>query len=104
LTAHDRIAELVRNCTGFDWDAGNKTKSLDKHGVSVTEAEHSFFNIPLLFSTARNSREERFSVHGKTDVGRKLFVVFTIRGTLLRVISARPMHEIERKAYHEQGH
>jgi uncharacterized DUF497 family protein len=73
------------------------------HGVSELEAEQVFFNILLLFSAARNSTEERLSVHGKTDLGRELFVVFTIRTDLIRVISARPMHEIERKQYHAEA-
>jgi uncharacterized DUF497 family protein len=33
---------------GFEWDAGNARKSVDKHGVSQAEAEEAFFNQPLL--------------------------------------------------------
>ncbi len=35
---------------GFDWDAGNARKSEEKHGVSQTEAEQVFFNVPLLLA------------------------------------------------------
>jgi hypothetical protein len=36
---------------------------------------------------------------GRTDGGRLLTVVFTVRGQLLRVISARPMSRRERRGY-----
>ena len=36
---------------------------------------------------------------GETDIGRLLFVVFTIRNNLIRVISARDMNRRERKVY-----
>ena len=39
---------------------------------------------------------------GQTNAGRPLAVVFTIRGTLVRVISARDMSRRERRIY-EQG-
>jgi uncharacterized DUF497 family protein len=36
---------------------------------------------------------------GHTDAGRLLTVVFTVRGTRIRVISARAMSKRERKIY-----
>ena len=36
---------------------------------------------------------------GRTDAGRLLTVVFTMRRSLLRVISVRPMSRRERKGY-----
>lgn len=88
---------------GFEWDAGNDRKSLDKHGVSKAEAEQLFFNEPLLvMPDSRHSLQEaRFHALGKTDEGRLLHVTFTLReeGTLIRVISARSMHRKERSTY-----
>jgi hypothetical protein len=40
---------------------------------------------------------------GKTDSGRRLFVVFTIRGELVRVISARDMNRNELRSYEKYG-
>ena len=86
---------------GFDWDDGNRTKNWEKHQVSSSECEEVFFNIPLLlFADAAHSLDEpRFYVLGKTNAGRRLFLVFTVRGTKMRVISARPMSRRERKMY-----
>jgi hypothetical protein len=46
-----------------------------------------------------SATEARFYALGQTDAGRGLFVVFTIRGALIRVISARDMSRGERKEY-----
>lgn len=88
---------------GFEWDAGNARKSVDKHGVSQAESEQVFFNEPLLMlEDARHSLvEPRFHALGQTNDGRRLHVTFTLRrnDTLIRVISARDMHRKERTVY-----
>ncbi len=91
--------------SGFDWDAGNARKSVEKHDVSQAEAEQVFFNEPLLMVLdARHSAEER-RIHalGRTDDGRLLHITFTLRHdeTKIRVISARDMSRKER-SYYEQ--
>lgn len=92
---------------GFDWDQGNSRKSTDKHGVSQAEAEQIFFNDPLLVvgDPRHSDREARFHGLGRTDAGRLLHVTFTLRGhdTLIRVISARPMHRKERVRYEQES-
>ena len=49
--------------TGFDWDAGNQKKSLDKHAVTCDEAEQVFVNAPLkvLFDPAHSEAEPTHS-------------------------------------------
>ena len=91
--------DRVRACTGFQWDGGNSDKIWIKHGVSRAEAEQVFFNQPLIVAPdqAHSHAEERFFVLGKTNAGRRLFAAFTIRGVLIRVISARDMSESERR-------
>ena len=87
---------------GFQWDFGNARKN-DKHGVTQQEAEQVSLNQPvLLLEDVRHSgNEARFHALGQTSVGRMLHVAFTIRGagTLIHVISARPMHRRERIVY-----
>jgi uncharacterized DUF497 family protein len=92
---------------GFDWDEGNSRKSTDKHGVSQAETEQIFFNDPLLVldDPRHSEREARFHALGRTDAGRLLHVTFTLRhdDTLIRVISARPMHRKERVRYEQES-
>lgn len=93
--------EIVSRCIGFDWDDGNLLKNWDKHGVSASECEQVFFNQPLVISPdAVHSRNEtRFYTLGKSDSGKQLFIVFTVRNNLIRIISARDMNRKERGAY-----
>lgn len=85
----------------FQWDEGNDTKNWIKHKVSKLESEQVFFNEPLLlFHDHKHSEEEdRYYVLGHTDNHRKLMIVFTHRGSQIRIISARDMSEKERKIY-----
>ena len=86
----------------FEWDAGNSTKSLRKHGATCQEAEAVFRErefVPLGEQYKPPSAEPRFAVLGKPAGGKLLFVVFTIRKQFIRVISARPMNDKERKFY-----
>ena len=89
------------NITGFEWDKGNLNKNWDKHHVSSGECEEVFFNEPYYtyFDESHSISENRFYVLGETNAKRCLFIVFTIRRNMLRVISARDMHKNERKSY-----
>ena len=90
---------------GFQWDRGNAGKNLLRHGVEDWECEQVFFNSPLLVldDPKHSVFEKRWAAFGKTDAGRFLVVVFTKRGNLLRVISARDMSQKERRIYEENG-
>lgn len=91
----------LTHCQGFDWDHGNQHKSWIKHGVTQGECEQIFFNNPLLLhdDLKHSALESRHYALGKTDQNRKLYVVFTIRKNLIRVISAREMNKKERGHY-----
>ena len=88
---------------GFNWDDGNARKSQLKHSVSQSESEQIFFNDPLLVlpDSKHSHMEPRFHALGQTDSGRKLHITFTLRdgARLIRVISARDMHNKERTIY-----
>jgi uncharacterized DUF497 family protein len=87
---------------GFEWVSGNARKN-EKHGVSQQEAEQVFFNQPLhlLEDSEHSGGEPRIHALGATNEGRLIHTSFTIRasGTLIRIISARPMHRKERVVY-----
>lgn len=95
---------VINNCIGFEWDVGNSDKNWSKQQVSSLECEQIFFNTPLLlYSDDKHSCQElRYYVLGRTDNDRLLFVVFTTRNNLIRVISARDMSKKERKIYEEK--
>ncbi len=67
--------------------------------MTPEEAEDVFFQEPLVVrSDTRHSREEsRYYALGHTAAGQLLFVVFTVRRSLIRVISVRDMNRNERE-------
>ena len=95
------ILERLSACTGCDWDAGNAKKNQATHGVTDGESEQLFFNRPLVAAPddQHSGSEPRFHALGRTSAGRLLMAVFTIRGDLVRVISARDMGRRERRVY-----
>jgi hypothetical protein len=94
-------ADPLENCTGFDWDEDNAQKNWDRHRVAPEEAEDVFFHEPLVIrSDLRHSkREKRYYALGKTGADRRLFVVFTVRRELIRVISVRDINRNETATY-----
>ncbi len=91
----------LAHCTGFEWDAGNADKNWERHNVSPGESEQLFFQRPLLIAPdlAHSRDEPRYAALGRTAAGRWLTLIFTVRGTLIRVISARDMSRRERRVY-----
>jgi uncharacterized protein len=89
--------------TGFEWDKGNEQKNV-KHGVTPAEAEQIFLNEPLIVldDLKHSDTEQRYHALGQTVEGRLLHITFTIRTTLIRVISARNMHRKERAIYEQE--
>jgi hypothetical protein len=103
MDAIDRLS----TCTGFDWDEANTTKNWERHRVTPEEAEDVFFHDPFImqFDPNHSKREKRYWALGKTGKERKLFVAFTVREKLIRVISVRDMSRRELEVYerHEKS-
>ena len=89
---------------GFQWDEGNSLKNWKKHNVTISECEQVLFNKPMIVSSDEkySDSEKRWFLLGRTDLDRKLFLVFTSRGNLIRVVSARDMNKKERDIYNEE--
>ena len=95
------FAELTGRLAGFDWDGGNAEKIWVRHVVSRNEAEEVFFHRPVFVAedAKHSTQEHRYLLLGRTNAERRLAVIFTLRGDLVRVISARPMSRKERTHY-----
>ena len=100
-------AHPLDDCVGFDWDEANAQKNWEQHQVTQQEAEDVFFNEPLVVrgDIRHSQREKRYYALGQTSRGRHLFVAFTIRRKLIRVISVRNMNRREQEFYgkHEEA-
>ena len=86
--------------TGFEWDAGNLTKSAGKHHVTPDEAEEIFFRAPWIVDDTRpEDPEPRWAAIGRSERDRVLRVLFTVRKNKIRPISCRPASRSERSFY-----
>ncbi len=90
---------------GFEWDEGNQDKCT-KHGVSLAEIEGLFERaLAVIADPAHSQTEQRLKAIGRSDTGRMILVVFTLRRhgkhRLVRPISARYMHRKEVEYYEE---
>ncbi len=86
---------------GFDWDNFNINKNWQKHNVTPKECEQVFFNKPLMiYQDAIHSQHEiRYTALGRSDEKRRLIIAFTVRGSKIRIISARDQSQKERILY-----
>jgi len=99
------MSEILKDCEGFLWDKGNSEKNWIKHHVTRLECEEIFFNLPLVISDdlKHSKTEKRYYALGKSKSEKYLFISFTVRKNMLRVISARDINRKERKIYEENS-
>ncbi|MBI1883462.1 MAG: BrnT family toxin [Chlamydiae bacterium] len=82
----------------FEWDSGNREKNFLKHSVTCEECEEVFFDPHkrILKEILYAGKEKRFLLMGRSKALRSLFIVFTVRGRRIRIISARDLNRKER--------
>ena len=84
----------------YEWDSAKNRANLAKHGVDFADAVAVFEDDLALTRPDIESRgEPRFVTLGVDAFGRHLVVVFTERGTRIRIISARLATKQERTSY-----
>lgn len=88
----------------FEWDEGNKNKN-ERHGVTAKEIEKAFFDSgKVIFKDVLHSQEEeRYIALGKTDAGRLLYTVFTMRKEKVHIISSRDINKKEVRLYEKKA-
>jgi len=73
----------------FDWDNAKERANRKKHGIGFRVATRVFLDPHAVEFDDRDARGElRFNAIGLVD-GRMLFVTYTVRGDVVRIISAR---------------
>lgn len=83
----------------FEWDENKRQTNIRKHDVDFVEILELFNGRTLIQEGDRYAYDEqRFQALGMTK-GVVYFVVFTMRGDSIRIISARHAKPKERKIY-----
>lgn len=85
----------------YDWNRDKALANFEKHGVSFFEAAGAFDDAEGLDAAdeAHSRREERRVRLAQSRGGRLLVIAYTLRGTDVRIISARLANRKERARY-----
>ena len=75
----------------FTWDSAKAATNRDKHGVSFEEASTCFSDSGQIafYDPDHSVDEDRELLIGHSSEGRLLIVSYTLRGSAIRIISAR---------------
>lgn len=96
--------KLEKNALEFEWDNGNIKKNI-KHKIEDKESEEAFFdkNKQEYPDPEHSKKEVRKIIVGKTKKGKILFIVYTIRNTKIRIISARDLNKRKEADLYEKA-
>ena len=85
----------------FEWDEAKAMTNVRKHGVGFEEATTIFGdpNAITIFDVEHSDEEDRFIDIGLSASRRVLVVVYTERGTRIRIINCRKVTPVERRQY-----
>ena len=86
----------------FEWDEEKAALNLKKHGVRFETAALVFNDVNRieLFDYTHSVYEDRYNTIGQVD--EILFVVYTERKAITRIISARIATPAERRMYYDR--
>lgn len=88
----------------FEWHVEKARENLKKHNVSFEEAR-TVFNDPFSITIAdpeHSTDEDRYIDIGLSAKGQILVVVYTERGSNIRIISCRKATNAERRVYEQE--
>ena len=86
----------------FEWDENKNKNNIRKHKVSFHEARTVFTSPELTEKDDLHSQDEqRYKTIGYSNRNRLLTVIYTERGDVIRIISARKANTLETENYHE---
>ena len=87
----------------FEWDPKKDQENVKEHGVHFEAAERIFFDYHRMerHDDDSSDTEDRWQTMGL--FGDVLFVVYTERGDVIRIMSARTAEPFERRIYYGDG-
>jgi hypothetical protein len=85
----------------FEWDENKANANFQKHGISFDKAKTVFDdpNSITISDSKHSSSEDRYIDIGLSSQGQLLVVVYTERGSKIRIISSRKPTAKEAEVY-----
>ncbi len=86
----------------FEWDENKNNLNIEKHGISFEEAKSIFDDENNSTEQTNRNDEYRYKIVGL--IFEKLFtVIYTVRNSIFRIISARRANKSEEKKYNDKN-
>ena len=82
----------------YEWDDAKRQINLNKHGIDFTDVQQLFDGRPVITVQSPYPDERRLLTTGMIE-DRFVTVVWTLRITVIRIISARRSRDAEKRAY-----
>jgi uncharacterized protein len=89
---------MLRLPEGYEWDDDKASANLEKHGIAFEDAVVIFGSAVFEVCSITHG-EVRIAATGVLAGELEITVVYTVRGTRYRIISARRARTSERQAY-----
>ncbi|MBQ2680265.1 MAG: BrnT family toxin [Firmicutes bacterium] len=90
----------------FEWDDNKEQINIRKHGIDFSTAAYvfdDFYHIEI-FDEAHSESEDRFIAIGMVDdIAVIIAVIYTERGEIIRIISARKATRREKEVYYDSS-
>ncbi|MGH7905173.1 MAG: BrnT family toxin [Candidatus Binataceae bacterium] len=86
----------------FEWDPKKAEQNLRKHGVEFVDAVIVFDDDRAITLLDEHPREERYLTVGMDAQERVRAISYAIRGSVIRIISARKATSRERAQYEDK--
>ena len=86
----------------YEWDPKKASLNLRKHGIEFTDAVLVFDDDRAITLPDEHPREERYLTFGMDAQGRVLAISYAVKGSALRIISARKATSRERAQYEDK--
>ena len=86
----------------YEWDPKKADRNLRKHGVDFVDAVIVFDDDRAITLQDDHPTEERYLTFGMDAQGRVLAISYALRGSTIRVISARKATSRERAQYDDK--
>jgi len=87
----------------FEWNARKAASNIKDHGIPFETACEAFFD-PFVFAVDESVHpaERRDAIIGMTVNWRLVYVVYVLKGDVIRIISARSATKPERRQYEDR--
>ncbi|MCZ7486468.1 BrnT family toxin [Rhizobium rhizogenes] len=90
---------VMKDFISFDWDENKRLSNIEKHGIDFPRAARALSQPHLESRSDQNGECRILAICPDTDD--LIAIVYTMRGEVCRIISARATRKNERRTYRQ---